>query len=214
MHDQEAQNNENAEGKYLISEVALTALIDVLTGSTLVGLIYGIGQDTNVTLLICLTVTTLIVQLIQAVIKGIRETSGFQENSTKHNYAATKFSEINLDIQNQLSLNVEDRDTDTDFLKNIIRKFNDLILIVPKVSQEVKNKYIEAAEENDVYNTMLVGDYGNIQIIDKQKNKEEEEKDEEEDEVEGVEGSKTTRGKIKSNTSKSQYEINRWLSNF
>ena len=207
MHDQECQNNENEESKYLITEVALTALIDILTGSTLIGLISSIGQETNITLLICLTVATLIIQLVQAVIKGIRETSNFQENASKHNYAATKFSEVNLDIQNQLSLNIKDRDTDKDFIKNIISKFNDLTLIVPKVSQEVKNKYIEASEENDVYNTMLVGDYGNIQIIEKNKKVNEKENEEPEENDDNI-------NSIKTNTSKSQYEINRWLSHF
>jgi hypothetical protein len=201
MHDQEVQNNEGEESKYLTIEVVLTAVNDMITGSSLISLIYGINANANITVLIGLTIASLTVELVYAVIKGIRETSCFAEYATKHNYAETRFSEINLEIQNQLSLNIKDRDTDKDFLKNIIKKFNDLILIVPKITQDVRNKYIEASEDNDVYNTMLVGDYGNIQIVvDKNK------KDENEADEETTEPSK--------NISKSQYEINRWLQNF
>lgn len=193
MHDQESKNNNDQDGRYMIADIVLKLINGLLTGSSMASLVSNPDIADNIIVLYILTALALIIELASGVITAIRESNNFADTAIKHNYAATKFSEINLDIQNQLSLNLKDRDTDKDFLKNIIKKYNDLIMIVPQISEEVKNTYIASSDENDIYNPIIVGDYNNIQIIDKK---------------EEIETNDTDR-KVKSD-----YEINRWLQHF
>lgn len=193
MHDQESQNNDTQNNKFMIAQIVLDVLNATVTGSTMVALVYSANLQNDLTTLYILTAISLAIQIASGVVTGIRESSDFSNIAAKHNYAAIKFGEINLDIQNQLSLNVEDRDTDKDFLKNIIKRYNDLNMTVPQISDDVKKRYVASDEDNDVYNPIIIGDYNNIQIVDKKSD------DKEVDEEKG---------------SKSKYEIDRWLSRF
>ncbi|QKF94129.1 hypothetical protein QKU48_gp0671 [Fadolivirus algeromassiliense] len=201
MHDQESQLNETKNLRFLIVEVVLLSIMGCLTGSQMIGLLASSGLSDDKTTQIVVSAITILFVLILAIIKGIRETSKFNDNAQRHTEAARKFSEISLDIQNQLSLNIDDRDTDKDFLNSIISKFNDTMSSAPKISQDVQNRLVEASEEHDVYNPLVIGDYGNIQIVMDKENIEDanqEEKDTEDD----------------SYKKKSQYQVDRWLRHF
>jgi hypothetical protein len=63
-----------------------------------------------------------------------------------------------------LSINIDDREKDRDFLKNTIKSFNDLLYLAPKIRIETKSEYIENSEENDVFNP-ITDNHGNIQIV-------------------------------------------------
>lgn len=194
MHDQESQNNDAQDNKYMIAQIVLNVLNAVISGSIMVTLIYAANLQNDLTTLYILTAITLALQIASGVVTGIRESSDFSETSIKHNYAAIKFGELNLDIQNQFSLNIDARDTDKDFLKNIIKRYNDLNMTSPKISDDVKQKYVASDEDNDVYNPIIVGDYNNIQMSDKKNDRMQD------DDIE--------------KGSKSKYEIERWLSRF
>ena len=173
MHDQESLSNEKSDTKYSIIELILLALLGSITSGEFIGLVSESGLHNNKVAMVVITSMEIILILVYSIIKGIREKSDFDKNKFQHNYAATKFGEINLNIQNQLSLSIRDRDQDKDFLKNIIKTFNDLMLTVPKISAKVKATYIESTKENDIYNPIIIDSSNALQsFIDKTKSSE------------------------------------------
>lgn len=201
MHDQEAQYNEDTNSKYTITEIIILSFIGIISGGELLGLIFNSGLGDNKIALIVLTCVQLVVLFGYSVIKGIRETSEFDKNVFQHNYASSKFGEINLSIQNQLTLNIKDRDTDKDFLKNIIKSFNDLLYIVPKIRKSIKDKYIEGSEDNDMFNPLITDENGNIKIVIH-------------DGTTNLNDSKTKSDDVNTLDSKNKYQIDRWLQHF
>jgi len=191
MHDQESKIISALEKKYMIADVILKVITGLLTGSTIGTLVTG---SDNTTVLYIFTAISLAFQLATGVITAIRETNDYSSIASQHIAAASKFGEINMEIQNQFALDIDDRESDKEFLSTTIKKFNDLNGSIPPISESIKKKFIASDEDNEIYNPIIVGDYNNIQIIDKKNN------NKEDDDIE--------------KGSKSKYEIDRWLSRF
>lgn len=198
MHEQESQYNEDMETKLTIYEIVILSLLGIVTCGEFVGFIIDLGLDNNRIIYIVLTSFQLLFLCVSGIIKGYKEANKFSTNQTDHNYAASKFGEINLNIQNQLSLNLSDRDRDKDFLKNIIKNFNDIMFLAPKIREEVKKKYLEEADENNIFNP-ITEDINTLQVVVI--------KDELEDE-------KKNDKLIDEINLKSKYQIDRWLQHF
>ena len=196
MHDYEAQKYEKISDIYKILEIIILALLGMVTGGEMVGLIFGTGLNKNRIALIVITSVQMVILLIYSIVKGIHDASHFERKMQLHNHSSYKFGEINLSIQNQLSLNLSERDPDKIFLKNIIKNFNDLMFVSEKISTKAKKKYLKNIEDDDVFQPFIEDDEGRLQIVIHNK------KDIEE-------------GKNNSdNDLKKDYEINRWLRHF
>jgi len=189
MHDQESKINNTVNKKYMIADIVLKVITGLLTGSTIGTLVTG---SNNSIVLYIFTGISLAFQLVAGIITAIRESNDYGNVATQHNSAAAKFGEINLEIQYQLSLDIEDREQDKDFLRNTVDKFNNLKGSIPPISETVKKKFIASDEDNEIYNPIIIGDYDHIQLDKKNEHRK----------IDEETGSKT------------KYEIDRWLSRF
>jgi len=164
MHDRETVKFENSLARYKWIDLIFLAFASVLTGGEFITLLFHTGLDSNEAALITISCVQLVIIFFYTIFKGMRENSEFEKNIFNHNYISSKFGELNLNIQNQLSINIDDREKDRDFLKNTIKSFNDLLYLAPKIRIETKSEYIENSEENDVFNP-ITDNHGNIQIV-------------------------------------------------
>lgn len=168
MHEIASQQNHKLNRNYKIAEAIFTVLITVIQGSEVYSLIFGNGLDSDKTLLLCLGSIAIAFLIIAGIIIGIKHVSEFEKFSIEHEQTAIKFGEINLSIQNQLSLNLKDRDNDRDFLKYTIKSFNDLMNTAPKLDISIKCDYLNNKEDNDIFNIEeVVTKYNNYKEDDK-----------------------------------------------
>jgi hypothetical protein len=151
MHDQASQHNQSKHLQFKIVEVILAAMLDLLTGGELCGFIFNEGLNTNKTLIITITCIQFALLLVSHIITGIKITAEFDKVISQHDYAAKKFGEINLSIQQKLALEVEVRGDDKEFLNHMVKAFSDLLEIAPKIEQKIQDEYVEKASDNDVF---------------------------------------------------------------
>lgn len=196
MHDYEAQRNEGLSDIYKIIEIVILSLLGVLTGGEMIGLIFSTGLHKNKIALIVITSVQILILLVYSIVKGVHEASHFERKMQLHNHSSYKFGEINLSIQNQLSLNLSERDPDKIFLKNIIKNFNDLMFVSEKISKKAKKKYLKNIEDDDVFQPFIEDDEGRLQIVIHDKK-----------DIEQVQHNVD-------HDFKKDYEINRWLRHF
>lgn len=151
MHDQASQYNQNKHLQFKIVEVILAAMLDLLTGGELCGFIFNEGLNTNKTLVITITCVQFVLLLVSHIVTGIKITAEFDKVISHHDYAAKKFGEINLNIQQKLALEVEVRGDDREFLNHMVKAFSDLLEIAPKIDQKIQDEYVEKASDDDVF---------------------------------------------------------------
>jgi hypothetical protein len=204
MHDRDALNNDEQRTTFLKIEIVLGTLLSVVTGGELIGFLASEGFSNNKILQIVLMILQLLLIAGYGVIRGYEDSSDFDKSKYDHTFAASKFGAINLNIQNQLALNIEDRDHDRDFLKNIIKEFDDLMLTSPQIDRSTMNAYIKATENYSIYKPTIVGGIDTIEIvIDNGSN----------NKLSNVVSSE--KEKIhEDQESKLKYELNRWLQHF
>lgn len=193
MHDQEFKIKNAVNRKYMIADIVFKVITGILTGSTIASLVSNSNYTSDMTFIYIFTGISLVFQLVSGVLTGIRETSDFNGIALQHSSASSKFGEINLNIQEQLALNIDDRDPDKEFLNTTIKSFNDIYGSVPPIGEKTKQKYIASDEDNEIYNPIIVGDYNNLQLVDKKNDSKKDDDD---------------------TGAKAKYEIDRWLSRF
>ncbi len=165
MHDKDAQNDDENNKKYSIIEVVLLTILGALTGGEFLGLIFSAGLYFSRNFLIAVVSVQIVFIIACGSIKGYKDVNNFEESIWKHTYAGQKFNEIFLGIQEQFALNLNDRDTDKVFLKNIVKQYDDLMLISPQISKGTMKDYIKATENYDIYKPSIVGGIDTIEIV-------------------------------------------------
>ena len=191
MHEQETKYYTVLNTKFNIYERLILALLGTITGGGFVSFLSGANLENNKIIYIVITIVQLVIVFFAAIIKEYRYVNNYEKNKNDHSAAAVKNAEINLEIQYQLALNIRDRDTDKHFLANIIKKFNDVLYLAPKIRNDTKEKYLEGSEDNDMFNPIITDNDGILQIVVHDKNE-----------------------TNNSNDSKMKYQIDRWLQNF
>ena len=156
MHHRESTNMINKENILSKTELVLMIVFGTILGSEFISVLAESGLNENQIVMISMLVIRIVIMTIYAIVKGMRESGDLLHRSYKHKYASTRFGELSLEIQNQFSLNVEDRENDKAFLKNIIKTFDELMLVVPNISEKVSRSYLEAIEDNDIYTPILM----------------------------------------------------------
>lgn len=219
MHNYEKEYYEKNEGIYKIWEIILLAIIGTITGGEFVAFTSEFAKVLNaastnilVTIIIFWGINTLklIISLIYAVVKGLKDSGDFPKKIYDHQYTCAKFNEIYMDIQNQFTLSVKNREIDSSFLQNKTKEFNELMQTAPKIRRSTINKYIKATENEDIYKPLLVGEFDKIEIVI----------DEDKDNV-NLRVTKNNPHDMVNNTTgfdsltqnKAKYQISRWLKN-
>lgn len=194
MHEQESQYYNMMDIRYGIYEMLLLAFLGTVAGAGFINFIVNSGLNDNKIIYIVITTVQLTTVFLAAIVKGYRKVNQYQKNKSDHFFAALKNAELNLNIQYQLSLNINVRDDDKVFLKGVIKNFNDILFLSPSIREITKKKYLEESNDNDMFNPIITNNDGNLQIIIN-------------------ESAKTYNNDI-SPDSKMKYQIDRWLQHF
>lgn len=163
MHDQEVLFYENLNSIYSKIELILLAILGTITSSLFIGLLSNIGLEKNHFVMIIITSLELLLLLCYSIVKGFHNPE-YSKHIFNHNNVGAKFNTINLDIQEQLSLEIQDREVDKIFLKRIIKLYNELMEISPKIRKQTMNKYIVATKNFDIYKPLIADGFEIIDI--------------------------------------------------
>ena len=106
MHQRAAQHNYRMDRIYKIIHAVLAALSTIFEGGRLLSLIFS-DLPGNVAVLIALNCIQLLLLFVTDLFMGIRHAAEYDKLVTKHDHSASKFSDINLSIQNQLALHIK-----------------------------------------------------------------------------------------------------------
>lgn len=194
MHEKESMNYETKDYWIGLLELFLGAMITTLTSGTLVGLFADTNLRNNPETIVSLTMIELIFALILSVTIGIKEHSDFRSKQIDHKNTAYKFTQLYHSIQEQFSINLEEREKDNIFLRLKIQEYDSLMENSLNISKQILNKYIEASKNYDIYKPAILGHFDNIEITD--------------------DAHGTVNINIQEDTKLDNYEFNRWMKNF
>ena len=196
MQEQESQYYEKINARFDILEMFILAFLGTVTGGGFINFVVSTDLENNKTVYIIITVIQLVTIFIAAIINGYNNVKDYEKKIIDHKNASIKNAELNLNIQYQLSLNVNDRETDKFYLRNTIKAFNDILVLSPTIRNETKKKYLEESNDNEIFNPIIVeGDGINIVINYDNKNQDE----------------NTDKDNVDSQIN---YQIDRWLQHF
>ena len=165
MHEQESKYYDKIHNRISIIEMLMIAFLGTITGGGFINFVVNADIDDNKIVYIVITAIQLFMVFMVASIRGYRNVVKYEKKVIDHTNASNKNAELNLHIQYQLSLNIKDRDMDKVFLKNVIRSFNDILILSPNIRNSTKKKYLQESSDNDIFNPIFTeGDGLNIII--------------------------------------------------
>jgi len=214
MHDQEEQFYEKLNFWFKIIEIILLAIIGTVTSGEFVGLLADANLRENIVILMIVTSIQLVIIFLLTIVIGIKEFGQFSDKMFDHSNNSTKFNEIVLNIRTQLSFNIDDRENDNAFLKEIIKSYNDLMSVSHKIRKRTQKRYIKATENQDIYRPLVVGNFDNIEIIIDERHYNNVELNSQESNSGELNSGEVSNNNNEGNNYKAQYEINRWLKAF
>ena len=191
MHDQEAKYFLKIGYWFGVGQIILSSFLSIMSSGTLIGMASDMDPDDGDEILVIATVCELCTSFILLVLIGIKEQSDFKGKANQHQRTAHMFAKIYRSIQEQMTLDIEERENDRIFLREKIQQYDLLMDGALEVRSGTMEKYITATENHDIYKPALIGDVDGIEIDmdDERQNKD----------------SPDEHGK---------YEIERWLQNF
>jgi hypothetical protein len=161
MHKQEQFDLEKTNGRYQIIEIILLAILGALTSGEFIGLLADSGLRENNTGIIVISGIELFFLTIYSVVKSLRENGDYQTLTWQNKYMSSKFSEINMDIQEQISL----KTSNVPFLRQTIKLYNQLLENSTTIQQNTIQKYIEGTQDINIYKPLIMGNFDQIEII-------------------------------------------------
>lgn len=165
MHKQDQFYMEKVNNRYWIVEIVLLAILGALTSGEFVGLLADTGLRSNIIGLIIITGLQVVFIAGSGVVKNLRENGQYPTLIWQHQYMSAKFNEINLEVQEQISLNLADRASDKDFLKSVIKTYNHLMETAPSIRETTIENYINGTNSYDIYRPLIVGAFDQIEIV-------------------------------------------------
>ena len=191
MHEQESQYNQNMNTKSNIFETVILGFLAVLASGQFINFIVTMNLESQQIFYVTMNVLQLILIFLEYVVKGYREINKFEKNAVDHTYISVK---IRSNWTSNNFLCQKERDSANEFLRNIIKNFNDMLFLAPPIREATKNKYLEESHDNDMFNPLIV-DGENLQIVIN------------DEKMENLTGSNEPDSQMK-------YQIDRWLQHF
>lgn len=164
MHEKDRAINDSAQGKYELAENLFLAVAGAVDTVGFIDVMSTGNLEDNKTFLFTLAIVKIVLILIIAIIVVLKKSGNFQENATKHKDHVNKFNKINLAIQKELSLNISQRQRDSDFLKYIIETYNDVMDTHPQISDKTMENYIKVSQKSGIYKPLSAGVFEEIEI--------------------------------------------------
>lgn len=199
MHYEEFKYNETMFTRYNNIEMILMAISSGFAGALL--FVQSLGVTDQVVLIV-LTAIIMGTSLLSVITKIVKDNNDYPKLIFDHKYNSTKYGEINLTIQNQLALNIADRESDKEFVQNIIKNYNVLLFEAPSIRGKIMREYTEKTKDSKISKPV---DVETIEIVV-----------ENNDDNNYVTTPMMSGHRIDGtqSTSRYGYEIDRWLSNF
>lgn len=196
MHDQENEYYLKLDKNINNFLIILSAIVTALNSTALASLF---ASEDDFAIIFWLTLINLILSLILTIIIGIKDKSEYGTIAKNHRETSYKFTQIYHSIQEQLSLDVEDREVDKEFLGKKIKEYDYLMQSKPNIRKKIADKYISETKNTNIYKPIITTEFENIDI--------------DVDNADTVINMKSTpENDIKQK--KINYEISRWLKNF
>ncbi|AYV78738.1 MAG: hypothetical protein Edafosvirus29_2 [Edafosvirus sp.] len=199
MHDQENAHFLKLDNTFNNLQIILGTLLATLNSTGLATLYANTANNFNI--IFSLTLIGLILSAILTIIMGIREKNEYNTIAFNHKDTASKFTKIYHSIQEQLSLDMEDREIDKEFLGKKIREYDELMQNKPNIRKKILDKYVDETKNINIYKPIITDEFENIDIDDDNDNT-----------VINIKSKNELHDKDKQK--KIDYEISRWLNNF
>lgn len=161
-HDQEMNHYDNLNMRLKKINVVLLAIIGTFCTGDFITLVL---RNDSFYLNLTLTCIQLFLIMCQAIIIGYLDLGNFQQSVFEHKLSSTKFNEIYLDILSQLTLPVDKRDRDYEYLRNKTREFNDALINSPPIRSDTFKLYAIETQNENIFKPIMVGGFDKIEII-------------------------------------------------
>lgn len=167
MHIQEA---------YRISTIYKWLMYSGIILGPLAGLLSGIGATLNRDAPVEFPVAAACAGFISGIVVAVTKFGKFEEKSSHHKLAASKYTSLESNVRRQLILCCTDRVNAAKYLEWIGNSFDELFLASPLVARSVYNEYVQIAKENgitvpDEYQlTINVNEHYQLQKFNEMKN--------------------------------------------
>jgi hypothetical protein len=112
------------------------------------GLLSGIGATLNPDAPTTFPIISACVAFISGIVVAITKYGQFEEKSSHHKLAASKYTSLESNIRRQLSLCRSDRINAGEYLEWIGNSFDELFLASPLVATKIYEDYVKLAREN------------------------------------------------------------------
>lgn len=113
-------------------------------------LLSGIGATLNPDAPVKFPIASACVGFIAGIFVAITKFGKFEEKSSHHKIAASKYTSLESNIRRQLILCRHDRVNAVKYIEWIGNSFDDLFLASPLVSRDIYNNYIKIAKKNGI----------------------------------------------------------------
>ncbi len=197
MHEHENAYYLNFDTNINIAQLILGMILTVLNSTGLISLY----AENNYVLIFFLTLSNLILSALLTFTIGLREKIDFRTISQNHKESAYRFTQIYHSIQEQLSLDIEDREIDKEFMRKMIIQYDDLMQTKQNIRKGIVNKYITETKNTNIYKPIIMAEFENIDIEDEHVVN---------IELDNIKNDLESDNKQK----KINYEISRWLNNY
>ena len=138
-----------------------------ITLGPLAGLISAIGaiiDTSNTTSPVELPITSTCIAFISGLVVAITKYGKFEEKSSHHKQAASKYTSLESNVRRQLVLPKTERVDAVKYLEYVGSSFDDLFSTSPLVSKQIYEQYVTIAKQNGI---VVPDEYGLTVNIDK-----------------------------------------------
>jgi hypothetical protein len=160
MHDQENIHYLKIDEIVNFVQLSINAILTILNSAGLVSLY----TNNDYIVIFVLTLTNLVLSAISTIMSGIREKSDYRTIAQNHRDTAYRFTLIYHSIQEQLSLDIKDRQSDKVFMSEKIKEYNDLMQSKQIIRQKIVDKYICETKNTNIYKPVIMTEFENIDI--------------------------------------------------
>lgn len=116
----------------------------------LAGLLSGIGSTLNPDAPITFPIISSCVSFLSGIIVAVIKFGKYEEKSSAHKLAASKYTSLESNVRRQLAKNRSDRINMSQYFEWIGQSFDDLFLASPLISEKIYQDYVNSAKKNNI----------------------------------------------------------------
>lgn len=177
MHNKEYNYYLSLDSRYNKIEIILLVFQTLLFGTNFVDFLSEWSFSNNIWVKLSIFLGQFIVLVCYGIVKAMREFHDISNRVLKHNMSAFRFGEIHTKIQEQFVLDVSRRESDKEFMQNVITVYNTLIYDALDIRDKTVDDYTKQIQNKDISKPVNLGGIDAVKIIVDQQNYQEVEPD-------------------------------------